>query len=205
MENWITEIMEQYGYTGILFLIALENVFPPIPSEVILTFGGFMTTHTKLTITGVVWFSTLGSLIGAVILYGIGYILKLERLEKIVDKWGHIIRLKREDLYKADAWFQKYGVWTVFFCRFVPLIRSLISIPAGMAKMNFGLFFLLTALGTFIWNVVLVNVGAAVGDSWEEIVGFMDIYSNIIYVILVVLFVAFIIIYIKKRTGRKQA
>src|SRR5690606_39421854 len=114
MENWITEIMEQYGYTGILFLIALENVFPPIPSEVILTFGGFMTTHTKLTITGVVWFSTLGSLIGAVIIYSIGYILKLEGLEKIVVKWGHIISLKKEVIYKKDAWVQNDAGWTMF-------------------------------------------------------------------------------------------
>src|SRR6185312_7808183 len=119
------QVMEHYGYFGILFLIALENIFPPIPSELILTFGGFMTTQTSLNISGVILFSTIGSSLGAVILYGIGAILNIHKLERIVDKWGHLIRLTKKDVRKADAWFEKYGVWTIFFCRFIPLIRSL--------------------------------------------------------------------------------
>src|SRR5690606_30525922 len=142
MENWITDFMEQFGYIGIFLLIALENVFPPIPSEVILTFGGFMTTYSDLTMTGVIVAATLGSVLGAVILYGAGYMLNVDRLEAIIDKWGKYLRLKKEDVRKADAWFDKYGYWTVLFCRMIPLIRSLISIPAGMAKMKFGLFLL---------------------------------------------------------------
>ncbi|HEY4553201.1 MAG TPA: DedA family protein, partial [Bacillaceae bacterium] len=110
MEQWITHVIEQFGYLGILLLIALENVFPPIPSEVILTFGGFMTTKTTLSITGVVIFSTLGSVLGAIILYGIGLLIDISRLEKIIDRWGHIFRLTREDIHKADKWFAKYGV-----------------------------------------------------------------------------------------------
>ncbi len=199
MENWITEFMSNYGYIGIFLLIALENVFPPIPSEVILTFGGFMTTYSDLTIMGVVIASTLGSVAGAVILYGIGLLLDVERLEKIVDRWGHVLRLKREDIYKADAWFDKYGVWTVFFCRIVPLIRSLISIPAGMSNMKFWLFLLFTTAGTLIWNIILVNVGAAVGSSWESIVSYMDVYSNIVYALLVLLFIIAVVIFVKKR------
>jgi len=199
MENWITEIMEQYGYLGILLLIALENVFPPIPSEVILTFGGFMTTTTNLTVLGVVIFATIGSVIGAIILYGIGMLMDVKRLEKIVDRWGHLLRLTRNDIHSANSWFAKYGAWTVFFCRFIPLIRSLISIPAGMSKMNFGLFLLLTTLGTLIWNIALVNVGAAVGESWDRIVGYMDIYSNIVYVALALLLVLFVALFIRKK------
>ncbi|MED4352263.1 DedA family protein [Schinkia azotoformans] len=203
MENWLISIMNEYGYIGILLLIALENIFPPIPSEVILTFGGFMTTTTDLTIMGVVIASTIGSVLGAVVLYGIGLLLDVENLEKIVDRWGNILRLTRDDLYKADAWFDKYGPWTVFFCRFVPLIRSLISIPAGMSNMNFFLFLILTTIGTFIWNIVLINLGASVGDSWDSIVGYMDIYSNIVYVVLAILLVLFIFIYIKTRKPRR--
>ncbi|MGG4551096.1 DedA family protein [Paenibacillus humicus] len=184
MENWITDFMEQFGYIGIFLLIALENVFPPIPSEVILTFGGFMTTYSDLTMTGVIVAATLGSVLGAVILYGAGYMLNVDRLEAIIDKWGKYLRLKKEDVRKADAWFDKYGYWTVLFCRMIPLIRSLISIPAGMAKMKFGLFLLYTTVGTLIWNVILVSVGAAVGSSWEKIVAFMDVYSNIAYGII---------------------
>ena len=199
MENWIIDIMDQFGYIGILFLIAVENIFPPIPSEVILTFGGYLTTKTSMTVTGVVAVSTAGSVIGAIILYGLGMLLGKERIEKIVNRYGHILRVTVEDVEKADNWFHKYGLWTIFFCRFVPLIRSLISIPAGMARINFVTFLLLTTIGTFIWNVVLVSIGAMVGDSWESIVHYMDYYSNVVYVLLVILFLAFVIWYVRKK------
>lgn len=199
MENWITNTMEEFGYIGILLLITLENIFPPIPSEVILTFGGFMTTYTNMTILGVVAVSTIGSVLGAVILYWIGTLLDMDRVEKIVDRWGHVIRLTRKDVYKANNWFEKFGYWTVFFCRFIPLIRSLISLPAGMAKMNFGIFLLLTTAGTLIWNYVLIRIGAAVGGSWESIVQYMDVYSNIVYIILAVLIIIFLFLFIRKR------
>jgi len=140
--------------------------------------------------------------VGAVILYGIGLLLDVERLEKIVDRWGHILRLTKKDVHRADAWFDKYGIWTVFFCRLVPLIRSLISIPAGMSNMRFWLFLLLTTLGTLLWNTILVSVGAAVGDNWESIVGYMDVYSNVTYAILAILGVAVIIWYIRFRKKR---
>lgn len=199
MENWITEIMNEFGYMGVMFLIALENIFPPIPSEVILTFGGFMTTTTNLTIFKVVLSATAGSVVGAIVLYMIGLQLDVERLEKIVDRWGHILRLKKSDIHKADAWFDKYGPWAVFLCRFIPLIRSLISIPAGMPNMNVGIFLIFTTIGTFIWNIVLVNLGASLGNSWDVIVYYMDIYSNIIYAILLLLFIIFVFVFVKKR------
>ncbi|PAV28256.1 alkaline phosphatase [Virgibacillus profundi] len=199
MENWITQIMEQFGYFGIFLLITLENLFPPIPSEVILTFGGFMTTQSNLGILGVVVVSTAGSVFGAIILYGIGLLLDVNKMERIVEKYGHILRLTKKDIYKADKWFDKYGVWTVFFCRFIPVIRSLISLPAGMSRMNFVTFLLLTILGTLIWNVVLVNLGAAVGGSWETIVGYMEIYSDVAYAVLGLLAIVFVVLYVRKR------
>jgi len=199
MENWIMNTMEDFGYIGILLLIMMENIFPPIPSEIILTFGGAMTIGTSMTVTGVVLVSTIGSVLGAVILYYIGTFLDMKRMEKIVDKWGHILRLKKEDIHKADGWFQKYGYWTVFFCRFIPLIRSLISLPAGMGRMNFGIFLFLTTLGTFTWNFILIRIGAAVGDSWEEIVAYMDVYSNFAYAIIALVGIIFIIMYVRKK------
>ncbi|MEB7806979.1 DedA family protein [Mammaliicoccus fleurettii] len=199
MESWITSIMEQFGYLGIALLILLENVFPPIPSEVILTFGGFMTTKSELTIVGVVIASTIGSVFGAVILYWIGRMLNVDRLERIIEKWGKYLRLTKEDVRKADAWFDKYGPWTVFFCRFIPLIRSLISIPAGMSGMNQWLFLLLTTLGTLIWNLILVIVGAKVGDNWHQIVNYMDVYSNFMYAIIAIGIIVFIIWFVKRK------
>ncbi|MEK4523595.1 DedA family protein [Psychrobacillus sp. FSL W7-1457] len=199
MEAWVTDWMNQFGYFGVFLLILLENVFPPIPSEVILTLGGFMTTTTSMTKVGVILAATAGSVIGATILYGIGLLLDVERLEKIVNKYGKFLRLTIKDIHKADAWFDKYGVWAVFFGRLIPLVRSLISIPAGMSNMKFWLFLLFTTLGTLIWNTVLVSVGSAVGENWEDIVGYMDIYSNIVYVLIAIVGIAFLVWYFKKR------
>ncbi|WP_226036819.1 DedA family protein [Aquibacillus saliphilus] len=199
METWLAEIMSEFGYMGIMFLIAIENIFPPIPSEVILTFGGFMTTTSKLSIIGVITSATAGSVIGAIVLYVIGLQLDVERLEKIVDRWGHILRITKNDIHKADAWFDKYGPWTVFFCRFVPLIRSLISVPAGMSNMNVGLFLLFTTIGTLIWNIVLVYLGASVGGSWEVIVEYMEIYSKVIYALLFLLVIVLLYLFIKRK------
>ncbi|MBP1991486.1 DedA family protein [Paenibacillus eucommiae] len=204
MEAWITGIMNDFGYMGIFLLIAFENVFPPIPSEIILTFGGFMTTYSDLSIIGVVIASTLGAVIGAIILYGIGVLLDVNKLETLVGKYGHFLRLNKKDIHRVNDWFNKYGVWAVFFCRLVPLLRSLISIPAGSTRMNFFTFLLLTTAGSLIWNIVLVNIGAAVGASWETIVGYMDIYSNIVYVALVVLFALFVFLFIKKKRLLKK-
>lgn len=202
MENWITAIMDQFGYFGVFLLIMIENVFPPIPSEVILTFGGFMTTYSDMTRVGVIIAATAGSVIGAMILYSIGLFLDVARLEKIVDRWGGILRLTRKDIHKADAWFDKYGPWTVLLCRLVPLIRSLISIPAGMSNMNFPLFILLTTIGSLIWNTALVMIGAAVGNNWQLIVHYMDIYSNVAYVLLAIGGIAICIWYIRFRRKR---
>lgn len=204
MENWITNMMEQFGYWGILLLIAVENVFPPIPSEVILTFGGFMTTYTNLTAFGVILVATVGSIIGAIILYGIGYLVNVDRLEQWIEKYGKYLRLKKEDIRRADAWFDRYGYWTVLFCRMIPLIRSLISIPAGMSKMKFGLFLFFTTIGTAIWNTILVCVGAAVGGNWERIVEFMDVYSNIAYALIAVIGIAAVVWFLRSRRNSSQ-
>jgi len=202
MENWVTDIMSQYGYIGIFLLIMLENIFPPIPSEVILTFGGYMTTQTVMTPIGVILVSTAGSVLGAVILYGIGLQLDVKRLEKIVDRYGRVLRLTRKDIYKANKWFNQYGIWTVVFCRLIPLIRSLISIPAGMSNMKFGLFLLFTTIGTLIWNSILVSVGVAVGDNWGSIVAVMDVYSTSVYVLIVLVGFAVMWWYIQFRKRR---
>ncbi|RNF40118.1 DedA family protein [Planococcus salinus] len=202
MEDWITSIMGDYGYFGIFFLIMVENVFPPIPSEVILTAGGFMTTTADMTIMGVVAASTAGSVAGAVILYGIGLWMDVERLEKIIEKHGHWLKIKKEDVHRADAWFDRFGVWTVFFCRLVPVLRSLISIPAGMSNMKFWLFLLFTTTGTLLWNAILVWMGAAVGENREGILSKLQTYSNIVYVILALALVAVIWYYVKKMRKR---
>ena len=200
MQNWIITIMNRFGYLGVAGLIGLENIFPPIPSEVILTFGGFLTTYTNLTFTGVVLASTVGSLIGAILLYGIGWILSYDKLCRILSgKTGKILHLYPEDIDKAVSWFDKKGNYTVFFCRFIPIVRSLISIPAGCAKMKMLPFLLLTTAGSFIWNTVLVYLGALAGKSWSKIAGYMDTYSTIVLIILIVAGLSVLYFFLKSR------
>ncbi|WP_102261068.1 DedA family protein [Mesobacillus jeotgali] len=199
MEKWLIGIMEEFGYTGVMFLIALENIFPPIPSEVILTFAGFMTASTDFTITGVILASTMGSLLGAVLLYGIGLQLGVKKLERIVDRWGYLLRVTKNDIYKADSWFNRYGAWTVLFCRVIPLLRSLISIPAGISGMRFRTFLLFTTIGTLIWNTILVYLGASVGASWEEIVEYIDVYSKFIYIFLLLISVILLFVLVLRK------
>lgn len=203
MQNFLEEIINQFGYAAIVVLIAVENIFPPIPSEVILTFSGFMTAATDMTVTGVIIASTAGSVGGAVVLYYLGSILGAERMKRIVMKYGKWLRLTTDDVDKSYGWFNKYGSWTVFFCRFIPLIRSLISIPAGMSRMNMLKFLVLTTIGTFIWNTVLVNLGASVGENWEDIVAVMDVYSNIAYAVIAVLGIAFLVWFFYFRPKKK--
>ena len=206
MQAWIIEIMNQFGYLGIFLLIAIENIFPPIPSEVILLFGGFMSTYTNMHIVGIIIASTLGSLVGAYALYFIGKIFNKERLKKIVrGKIGKVLRLKEKDIDMADEWFDKKGNKTVFFCRFIPIVRSLISIPAGMSEMPLGKFTLYTVVGSLIWNTVLSIAGQTVGANWESILAIFEQYSHIAAVVLVILGVGAIVwFYSKKRTKKSK-
>ncbi|MDF2612382.1 MAG: alkaline phosphatase [Clostridia bacterium] len=202
VQNWITDFMEQFGYISVFLLITLENVFPPIPSELILTFGGFMTTNTEMTVLGVIVFSTMGSVAGAIILYWIGRVFDVKKLEKIIGRWGHLLQVKVEDIEKADNWFKRYGYWTVFICRMIPVIRSLISIPAGMSKMRFSIFLLYTTAGTLVWNTMLVCLGAFLGESWGEVLEFMDVYSNIAYTLMGAVGITFIAYWFLKKRDR---
>ena len=200
MENFIIEIMNDFGYIGICLLIMIENLFPPIPSEVILTFGGFMTNDSNLTVLGVIIASTIGSMIGAFALYYIGKILNKERLIKIVtSKYGKLLRIKPKDIESADSWFDKKGNITVLFCRFIPVVRSLISIPAGMSEMSMLKFTIYTLIGSSIWNTVLVCVGAFAGNYKDVIIGVIDSVSNIVLVLIIIVFFIFVFWFYRKR------
>lgn len=205
MENLVIEIMNNYGYLGIGLLILIENLFPPIPSELILTFGGFMTINSNMTILGVIITSTIGSLLGAVALYYIGKILNKERLIKIVkSKYGKLLRIKPKDIEAADKWFDTKGNKTVFFCRFVPVVRSLISIPAGMSEMPMLKFIIYTVFGSLIWNTVLVCVGAFAGNKKDIILGVIDKVSYLVLFAIAIVCVIFVYKFYKQRLKRKK-
>lgn len=201
MNNFVINIMNKYGYLGILFLITIENIFPPIPSEVILTLGGFMTSKygINMSLIGVIMYSTFGSMLGAIILYYVGYIFNKDRLLKIVrSKVGKILCLKESDIEKSDSSFNKNGDLTVLYCRFIPIVRSLISIPAGVNKMKLSIFLLYTFVGSLIWNTVLVSLGKLVGENYMVVAGVFSKYSKVILILLICLIVYKIIKKIKK-------
>lgn len=204
MQEFVIGIMNQFGYLGVCFLIAIENIFPPIPSEVILTFGGFMTTYTRLTVAGVVIFSTIGSVMGALVLYGVGQSFNPSRLEKLVNtRVCRLLGFEQGDIAKTVGWFEKHGKKAILLGRCVPIIRSLISIPAGMAQISMPLFLSYTVIGSTVWNIVLVSLGALLGASWEMVLAWTAKYSNVIWLLLAAAGAVFLFRYIRKRRKRR--
>lgn len=181
MQEFVVEVMNRFGYMGICFLITVENLFPPIPSEIILPFGGFMTTYTNMSVWGVIFFSTIGSTAGALILYRLGALFTPQRLEAVLNTRAcKMLGFKREDVQKTVRWFDERGKKAVLFGRCVPIIRSLVSIPAGMAGMELLTFFVYTVAGSTVWNFLLVSLGAALGASWEMVQEWLSAYSQVI-------------------------
>lgn len=205
MQNTIIDIVNSYGYLGIFLLILVENVFPPIPSEVILLFGGALTVGTEMSLPMVILVSSVGSVVGAIVLYFLGKVLKTNRLKQLfAGRFGKTLRLKPEYVDRASSWFNRFQNRAVFVCRFIPLIRSLISIPAGINEMNLPLFLLLTAVGSAIWNTVLVLLGAYLGSTWETALPYIKEYSVIIITICVIAAVAYVAYKLKKRRERNK-
>lgn len=167
--GWATDVIESLGYWGLAFLVALENVFPPIPSEVILPLAGFLTGDGRMNFFIAVFAATVGSVAGALILYGVGHWFGEQRLRALINRWGKWLGFKESDVDKADGWFDRYGSVAVMLCRVVPIVRSLISIPAGLRKMPVMSFILYTAIGSGVWNTVLIGAGWLLGDNWEEV------------------------------------
>lgn len=201
MKELMISIMNSYGYLGVFLLILIENIFPPIPSEAILLFGGFMTTYTSLNVLGMTTSSTFGSVLGALILYKIGSLFNRETLKKITEtQLGKFLRLKNSDIDSSFNWFQTKGEKTIFFCRFIPLIRSLISLPAGINKMNLSKFIVYTTLGSLIWNVFLISLGNIVGSNWGNILKIFNLYSIYAVVLIFIISIILIIKFYKKKS-----
>lgn len=169
MLDWIRNTIDSIGYLGIALLMILENVFPPIPSEVIMPLAGFMTVEGRMSFPGVVIAGTTGSVLGNFALYYVGRRIGVARLSRWADRHGWWLMVSREDLERARHWFQRHGRATIFFARLVPGIRSLVSIPAGIEKMNPFTFALLSACGTGIWAAALAFLGRYLGKNFEAV------------------------------------
>lgn len=204
MQDVILKLMGEYGNLAVFLLILIENLFPPIPSEVILTFGGVMTTCTEMTAAGVILAATAGSVSGAVVLYFVGRLIPAEVLGRLFSgRVGKLLHFDAGDVELAKTWFARKGTAAVFLCRLVPIVRSLISIPAGISKMRLVPFLFLTAAGSLLWNTVLVLLGKAAGDSWERVTEAFGIYSDVFLMILGTGLLLAVMMY-RSREGRKQ-
>lgn len=200
MKDWIISIMEQLGYFGIALLMFLDNVFPPIPSEIIMPSAGLAASQGQLLIVGVIIAGSFGSLLAAAVIYYIGRKISHEAIFSFVDTYGKYLFIKKEDVEKSLEWFEKYGHRIVFFGRMVPAVRSLISLPAGMSRMPFWKFMLFSALGTIIWTTFLAYIGYYFGNNTQ----LMDqIFSQVGYIIIAVVVV--VTAYLIYRNMRKKS
>lgn len=200
MESTLIDFIKNYGYIGIMLLIFAENIFPPIPSEVVLLFGGFLTTQFQMSVPLVILFATIGATLGAAALYLLGRVLNRERIKSLFSgKFGQTMHLRPEDVTKSEAWFKKYEKRAVLICRCIPVMRSLISIPAGMAKMKPVPFFILTVIGTAVWNTVLVLIGVLAGGAWETSLKYIGWFSTVVIVLLLLAAAIVGYIYLKRR------
>lgn len=187
MSKWATEVMDALGYVGLALLVAIENLFPPIPSEIILPLAGFNSSVGEMNVFVAILFATIGSVVGALALYYIGFFFGEERVRYIVNRWGKWLGFKESDVDKADEWFDKYGGLAVMMCRVIPIVRSLISIPAGLRKMPMVMFVIYTTIGSLTWNTILIFAGYLLGDNWDHVEEYVGILQY--FVIAVVLII----------------
>lgn len=180
MTDWVVNIVETLGYPGIVFLMFLENVFPPIPSELIMPLAGYTSGRGRLSFPGVVAAGTLGSVLGAIPLYYLGSAVGEQRLIAWADRHGRLLRVSGGDIERADSWFDRHGGKVVFFGRLVPGVRSLISIPAGVARMNLVPFLLYTALGASLWTALLAYAGRVLGENYVRVGDYLGPASYVV-------------------------
>ncbi|MCY1564617.1 DedA family protein [Staphylococcus pettenkoferi] len=199
MEHIITEFISKWGYLAITILVLLENILPFIPSEIILTFAGLLSTKSDLSLPMLFVISTVASFVGLLVLYYISRLVSEERLYRFVDKYGKWIKLKGKDVARANDWFKRYGEVAVFVCRFVPVLRVLITIPAGINRMNVVKFVVLSLIGTTIWNFALIYLGSLLSDSWDVLMNGIHTYSYVMYVLLAVVIVYIIYRFVKRK------
>lgn len=173
--GWVIDVIDALGYLGVGFLVAFENVFPPIPSEIILPFAGFHAGQGQSTLIGMVLAATVGSVIGAWILYGFAAVIGQARLQALVVRYGKWFQISEADFERTLGWFDRWSTTAVLIGRCVPLIRSLISLPAGLNRMSLIPFTIYTAIGSLIWNGLLIGAGYLLGDRWDVVEDYVGI------------------------------
>ncbi|MEX2446707.1 MAG: DedA family protein [Dehalococcoidia bacterium] len=202
LAEWVVDIVESLGYVGVALLVTLENVFPPIPSEIVLALAGFVASRGEASVAGMIAAATVGSVTGAWVLYGCAALIGPVRLHALVRRYGRWVRISEDELSRAEAWFDRWSTLAVLLCRCVPLVRSLISIPAGFRRMHPGRFTLYTAIGSLVWNTLFITAGYLLGEQWERVVPFADYFQYLTLGAIGIVAVAFLV---SRYRRRKQA
>ncbi|MGK5440920.1 DedA family protein [Micromonospora sp. URMC 105] len=201
LTGWVASVIDSLGAVGVALLVALESIIPPIPSEVVLAMAGYLASEGRFHLVVIVLAATAGSLLGALVLYWLGAALGEERLKRWLD---HLPLVDRDDLEKADRWFERYGRWAVLIGRVVPVVRSLVSVPAGANRMPLGEFVLLTTLGSGVWNSLIVGLGFALGSRWEDVDRYSSWFNYAIFAVFAVMIVSWVVKKIRKRRARRD-
>lgn len=199
---WAVDVMETLGGPGAGLIIALENLFPPIPSEVILPLAGFTASQGTFTVPGAIAWTTSGSVVGALLLYTLGAALGRQRFRAI---WARLPLVDLGDLDRTESWFDRHGKKAVFFGRMIPLFRSLISIPAGIERMPLLWFLPLTLAGSLIWNTLFVVAGFQLGENWHLVEDYAGIFQTIVIIVVVVAVGWFVVRRVRRNRARSRS
>lgn len=201
--GWATDLMDSLGAVGAGVAIALENLFPPLPSEVILPLAGFAASQGKFSIGEVLFWTTLGSVVGALALYAIGALLGRDRTVAIA---ARLPLVKVSDIDRTEKWFARHGTKAVFFGRMIPIFRSMISVPAGVERMRLPVFLALTTVGSLIWNAVFILIGHALGSRWHQVTDLVGLYSKGVLAVAMLAVLAFVALRVRRaRRGEHRS
>jgi membrane protein DedA with SNARE-associated domain len=198
---WVQGVIRAMGYIGLGLVMFLENVFPPIPSEAVLPMAGWLAYEREggFTLWGVTLVGAIGSVAGALVFYGLGYWFGETRVRELLRRFGKWFLLSEDDFDTALTWFDRYGEYVIFFGRMVPIVRSLISIPAGIASMNLGRFSIYTAVGTALWSFLLGFAGYQLGRNWPLVIEWMGRYEKVVLGLAIVAVVVFVVQRLRQR------
>jgi membrane protein DedA with SNARE-associated domain len=200
LTGWVAAVIQSLGEFGVGLLVALESIIPPIPSELVLAMAGYLAGEGKFNVLLVAVAATVGSVVGALFLYGLGRAIGEDRLKRWLDR---VPLVDLDDLEKADRWFERHGRWAVLIGRVVPVVRSLVSIPAGANRMPVGEFVGLTALGSGVWNALFVGLGYALGSQWQQVGRYSNWLNIGLYAVFAVLIGTWVVKRLRKRRQRQ--
>ena len=205
LATWVQDVIEQLGYVGVALLVVAENVFPPIPSEIVLPFAGFVAQRGSESVIIMILAATVGSVVGALIMYWIAAIIGDERLHAFTRKFGKWVQIREADLTRAEEWFDRHATSAVLIGRCVPLIRSVVSIPAGFRRMKLVPYIAYTFLGSLVWNILLIGAGALLGDNWERVGDVMSPIQKLVELTVVVAVAVFAWLRVRSLLQQKRA